>query len=268
MNCLFNLFFFLIGLAVGSFLNLVIFRIRKREGFVFPSSYCFHCGHKLSWKDLVPVLSFVFLRGKCRYCKNSISFQYPLVELVTGIGFLAIFKYLTSNFLIVDFHFYLYLFYLLFCFSSLVVVFVYDLKHFIIPDKIVFPLIGISFLWNLYLYFYSGIVGKEELLLNIFAVLIPTFFFFFIWFFSKGKWLGFGDVKLVVFMGLFLGFPDIFTALFLASLIGAIIGIGLVALKKRKMDSEVPFGPFLVLGTLISFFFGENIVNWYLNLIL
>jgi len=90
-----------------------------------------HCGHKLSWKDLVPVLSFVFLRGKCRYCKNSISFQYPLVELVTGIGFLAIFKYLTSNFLIVDFHFYLYLFYLLFCFSSLVVVFVYERRAFV-----------------------------------------------------------------------------------------------------------------------------------------
>lgn len=260
MNCLFGIFFFLIGLVVGSFLNSVIYRIRTGESIVFPGSHCVYCSHKLSWKDLVPVLSFIFLKGKCRYCKKPLSWQYPLVELSMGLIFFFTFKY----FGFVSGNNFLYLLYVLFCFSSLIVIFVYDLKHFIIPDKVVFPIITISFLWNLQLYF----AGESEVLWNFFAALLSAFFFFSLWFFSKGKWLGFGDVKLVLFMGLFLGFPEILPALFLASLIGAIIGLGLVVFKKKKMSSEIPFGPFLVFGTIVSFFFGSNIINWYFNLIL
>ena len=152
--------------------------------------------------------------------------------------------------------------------------FFFDLKYYIIPDKIIYPAILIVGIWNLV----YGIWGQNtpyairytvyEIRDTIYSALGAAGFFLAIYLISKGKWMGFGDVKLAFLMGLFLGFPKILVALFLAFFIGAIIGIGLILAKKKTLKSEVPFGPFLVAGTFLALFFGEKLISWYLNFFL
>ncbi|MBU3934434.1 prepilin peptidase [Patescibacteria group bacterium] len=251
-----NLFIFLFGLIAGSFLNCVIYRLEKRRSFLKGRSCCPKCSHQLNWYDLMPVFSYLLLRGKCRYCKKSISFQYPLIELATGFLFLAVFnpEYAVRTF------------YLLLVTCLLIIIFIYDLKHYIIPDKIIFPAIAIALFYNLFLLL-TGDYSLARFLNMIYAGFWPALFFFLIFFLSRGKWLGFGDIKLVFFMGIFLGFPEVLAALFLAVFFGGIIGIGLIIAKIKKIKSEIPFGPFLIIGTYLALFFGQDLVNWYLNLI-
>jgi len=251
MEILFSLFIFLFGLFVGSFLNCVIYRLEKKESFLRGRSYCPKCRHKLNWYDLIPIFSFLALAGKCRYCHKKISIQYPLVELATGLIFLLCFLLAP----------YQALFWCgVFCF--LIIIFVYDLKHYIIPDKILLPAILVVFLYNLFFHF-------KFLLFNFLpAAFTAGIFFLMIFLISRGKWLGFGDVKLVFLMGLLLGFPNILVALFLAFFFGAIIGIGLIIFGKKKLKSEIPFGPFLITGTFIAMLWGEELIDWYLGLIL
>ncbi|MFA5730068.1 MAG: prepilin peptidase [Candidatus Paceibacterota bacterium] len=249
---------FIFGLIIGSFLNCVIWRLYKGESFVSGKSYCPHCRHSLGFWDLFPVLSYIFLRGKCRYCKGTISFQYPLIELITATLFSSVFIYLGS---IIS----LGLFFWLTIISFLIVIFVFDLKYFIIPDEVIYPAIFLSIAWLLYSFF-TGTISSHEMILSIFSSLGASLFFFLIWFFSKGTAMGFGDVKLALLIGLLLGFPNTIVALFLGFLLGAIIGSVMILLKKKGLKSEVPFAPFLVAGTIISFFFGSNIVSWYLSL--
>jgi len=235
---LFYLFIFFLGLAVGSFLNCVIYRLETGGSFLGGRSFCPHCRHKLGFWDLIPVLSFLWLRGRCRYCQERISFQYPLVELTVGILFVLIHLNSATAFLayvIVPF---------------LIVIFVYDLKHYIIPDKVIYPVIALVLIFNFSAW--PSALGAAA----FFAAIVLI---------SRGKWMGLGDVKLAFLMGIILGFPNILAALFLAFLAGAIIGIGLIALGRKKMKSEVPFGPFLVTGTLIAMFWGEELINWYLR---
>jgi len=145
--------------------------------------------------------------------------------------------------------------------SFLILIFVYDLKHFIIPDKVVYPAIAITFLYNFIL------SSKFQILNFLVSAVGVAAFFLLIFLISKGKWLGFGDVKLGFLLGLFLGFPKIAVALFISYLVGAIIGIGIIFLKKGTMKTEVPFGPFLIFGTFVALFFGDFLSGWYINLI-
>ena len=258
MNLILSLFIFILGLEVGSFLNVVIYRIHKKESFLKGRSYCPHCLHKLSWYDLIPVLSFIFLKGKCKYCKKSISIQYPLVEIATGALFLAIFKFSGINeFSLLSLQS-LNLVYLLTIVSISIVVFVYDLKHLLISDSLIYSATAIVLLYRL--------IDFQGLKISFLSAVGAMLFFLFIFLISKGRWLGFGDVKLVFFMGLFLSFPNILVALFLSFLIGAIIGVAMIGSKKRTLKSEIPFGPFLITGTYLALFFGEKIINWYMNL--
>ncbi len=234
---------FLFGLVVGSFLNCVIYRLEREESFLKGRSYCPFCKHILNWQDLIPVLSFLFLKGRCRYCQQKISLQYPLVELATGLIFILVI--LTPS----NIYAYAYLL-LMSCF--LIIIFIYDLKHYIIPDKVIYPAIAIALIFNFPFSILSAF-GAAAFFLAI--VLI-----------SRGKWMGVGDIKLAFLMGLVLGFPNILVALFSAFLIGAIIGIGLIAAGKKTLKSEVPFGPFLVTGTFMAIFWGEKLINWYFNL--
>jgi len=232
------LFIFILGLAVGSFLNCVIYRLETGGSFLRGRSFCPHCKHLLGWPDLIPVLSFLILKGRCRYCHQKISPQYPLVELATGILFAA-----TLYFTGVELLYFI-------IGGFLVVIFVYDLKHFIIPDKVIYPAIAIAAICNFSAW--PSALGAAA-------------FFGAIVLISRGKWMGVGDIKLGFLMGLILGFPNILVALFLAFLIGAIIGVGVIISGKKTLKSEVPFGPFLVTGTIISLFWGQKIINWYLN---
>ena len=209
--------------------------------------------------DLFPVLSFVFLGGKCRYCSKKISWQYPLVELATGLVFLVIFLALGFELnLEAGILSWVNLAFLLYITSALVVIFIYDLKHYLIPDKVLFPAIAIALIYNLIFNFYL----VPNFLL---AVAVGAGFFLVIFLISKGKWMGFGDVKLAILMGFLLGYPNIVTALFLAFFFGAIIGVILIVKQNKGLKSEIPFGPFLIIGTFIALFYGNQIIQWYLN---
>jgi len=214
-------------------------------------SFCPKCDHQLSWLDLVPVFSFCFLGGKCRYCNKKISWQYPAVELATAIIFLLILnKFSIWQFFSLAFWFYIV--------SVLIVIFVYDLKHYLIPDKVLFPAIGIAVAYLLvfdFTNFWNGVWGAA----------IGCGFFLLIFLVSQGKWMGFGDVKLAILLGLLLGISKTLVALFLAFCFGAIIGIITIALHKKDLKSEIPFGPFLIFGTFVALFWGDKIINWYLS---
>jgi len=274
---------FLLGLCIGSFLNCFVYRLEQEKS-MKGRSFCPHCKHELNWKDLFPVFSFLFLGGKCRYCRKKISWQYPLVEIATGIIFVLIFL-LSSRALpqqgvaiqsactnLLDCHvasllaMTLSMTFLFYVASSLIIIFIYDLKHYIIPDKVLFPAIIIAFLYLLVENFASLKTLNFFLLGNyVLAATIAAGFFLVIFLLSRGKAMGFGDVKLAVLMGFLLGLPNIFLALFSAFFFGAIIGIILMVYNKKGLKSEIPFGPFLILGTFIAMFWGNQIIQWYLN---
>jgi len=208
--------------------------------------------------DLIPLLSFVLLKGKCRYCKNNISWQYPLVELGTAILFiLGFFKYFNTADLatsvLVSF-----IAYLIYC-SFLIIIFVYDLKHYLILDKIVLPAVLIAFLFN-----FSLGVSLFNLLL---ASIIVAGFFLFQFIVSRGKWIGGGDIRLGFLMGAILGWPNAIVALLLAYVMGSIISLLLIAFKLKKWGDHLPFGTFLSLATVLTILYGTEILNWYINLV-
>jgi leader peptidase (prepilin peptidase)/N-methyltransferase len=218
----------------------------------------------------VPVLSFLLQHGKCRACGKKISWQYPAVEIATASLFLLI---LNSQFSIFNAA------YLAAVASALIVIFVFDLKHYIIPDKIIYPLTGLVFIyrifeflkfnnWNLIENWKLEIENLATLSESLSAAILASSFFAAIYFASRGKWMGFGDAKLAFFMGLFLGWPNILVALFIAFILGGIMGVFLIALRKKSLKSQVPFGPFLVSGTFVAMFWGDQIVRWYLGLIM
>jgi len=256
------LLIFILGLFVGSFLNVLADRLPKEESAIKGRSHCEKCKKELAWFDLIPLLSFIFLKGKCRYCRTSLSFYYPIVELTTGILFAGVFIFIGGayiNFIstinIIN------LIYYLFIASSLIVVFFADLKYGIIPDKIVLPAIIISFLYlilNTYYLIPPHLLSALGAGLFFLALLIVT----------RGKGMGFGDVKFAFLMGLILGFPNIVVALYIAFLTGAIVGCILIIWKRREtFGTVIPFGPFLATGTLLSIFFGNFIVQNFLRVL-
>lgn len=265
---------FLFGLIVGSFLNCIIYRLELKEfkkekrSALRGRSFCPKCGHVLSWLDLIPVLSFFILKGKCRYCDKKISWQYPAVETATALLFLLIFNFQFSIFnqssiLNFDFQIILNTCFLFLISSFLIVIFVFDLKHYIIPDSAIFSAIGIVLIFRILKLIQSSEFRIQN---SILAGIGAAVFFLLIVLITKGKGMGIGDIKLAFFMGLFLGYPAILVALFFSFLIGAIIGVILILLKKKTLKSEVPFGPFLIIGTYSALFWSQEIINWYLKL--
>lgn len=258
---------------MGSFLNVVILRLKKNESITKKRSHCLFCKRKLTWRELIPVISFLFQKGKCFGCGKKIPWQYPLVEFFTGLLFLIGFIYSAPGLpageaggLILSWQFpyiiYNLFLWIIFCF--LIVIFVYDLKYYLVADQIIYPAIIISLLFDIYLWVSSG--QLSVLISSLIASLIAGGFFLIIILISKGKWMGMGDVKIGILMGLILNVPQIFVALFLAFMIGAIVSIILLILKKKNLKSEIPFGPFLVSATLLTLFFGGPLLNWYLGL--
>jgi leader peptidase (prepilin peptidase) / N-methyltransferase len=268
---------FILGLVIGSFLNALLYRTevqqelrpishdRRKVGVTVLKgrSFCPNCGHQLVWQDLFPVISFLLLQGKCRYCKKPISWQYPLVELATAFLFVVLF-WSVKNLLSASFPQGLELLYLWVIGSLLLLIFVYDLKHFLIPDTFVRLSLFVIAAWRLYEAFSVG----QELVPFILASLGSAGFFLAIFLLSKGKAMGFGDVKLALVLGLFLGWPNILVALFVAFVLGALVGLVLIAAKRKGMKSEVPFGPFLIVGTLAAFLWGQELVNLYMSFVL
>lgn len=245
-----RLIIFIFGLAIGSFLNVILSRFYQGESFLGKRSYCPQCKKKISWYDNIPLLSFLFLKGRCRHCQSRISWQYPLVELATGVIFVLLY---------LQFGLTLKFFNLIIFSCFLLIIFIYDLKHYLILDKITIPAMIVAILLNLYL----GLSLWQLIL----AGLVGGGFFLIQFLISSGRWIGGGDIRLGFLMGLMLAWPMLLVALFLAYLLGAVIGIILIAAGRKKMSSQIPFGTFLTLATFLTFLFGPQLLDWYLNLI-
>lgn len=242
------------GALVGSFLNVCIFRLPKEESIIWPGSHCPHCKNAIKFYDNIPVVSYFLLRGRCRYCKGSISLQYPLVEGITA---------LSSLFLVIKFGPSLsYLFYFAFV-AALIVITVIDLYHQIIPDVISLPGIGVGLLASLLIpqiTLFNSVIG---ILLGGGSLFIVATFYQ--WLFKR-EGMGGGDIKLLGMIGAFLGWKAVLLTILLSSLIGSVTGIMIMVLKGKDFKYAIPFGPFLSLGAVISLFYGEEIVRWYLYL--
>ena len=251
---------FIFGLVIGSFLNVVIWRLHAGESILTGRSHCPKCRHVLGPLELIPVLSFLAQKGKCRHCGKSISWQYPLVELSTAILFL--FAYLPHDLRVTAYNFFL-LARTWFIIATLMVIFVSDLKYYLIPDKIIYPAAAVV-LMTLPL-IYGGEISWAGLFDPLIAGVLGGGFFLLQYILSKGKWIGGGDIKLGALMGLILGLGGLGVALFSAYVVGAAVGLILVASRKKTMKSQVPFGTFLAAGTIFAMFFGTSILNWYLN---
>ncbi|MCF6465640.1 prepilin peptidase [Clostridium sp. Cult2] len=243
---------FLLGIIIGSFLNVCIYRIPKGESIVFPSSHCPGCSTPLKWYDLVPVLSFLFQGGKCRYCGENISPRYPIVELLDGIIFITLYFILGFN---LDFIFYAFLF------SLLIIITFIDLDYQIIPNILVILILLGSIIYKLLNLLLYGI--PLNLFNGLMGLTISGLIFLIILIVSKGG-MGGGDVKLIGVLGFILGVPKIFLNIFLSFLIGGIISIFLLGFKIKGRKDPIPFGPFITLAFTITLFWGNRIIDWYI----
>lgn len=246
---------FLLGASVGSFLNVLIYRLPKREKIVFTRSICPICSHQLSFFDLIPVFSFFLLKGRCRYCRGKISFQYPLVEIITGLLFLFSFIQLSSQFSIFSLKFIILLLRDCFFIAVMIFIFIYDLKYMLIEDIVVIPAIVIIFLLNL-------LIGRPFSLI-IFGGIIGLSFFLIQYFLTNKKGLGEGDLRVGLLIGVMFPFSKILITLFTSYLLGGIISLFLLISGKKKFFSRIPLGPFLALGSLLTLFFGEKIISFF-----
>ena len=250
------LFTFIFGLIVGSFLNVLILRYHTGRP-ISGRSGCMSCGKKLSWYELLPVVSFFLQHGRCRGCKSKISWQYPIVEVLTGVMFVLITWYFgaTPGLMI---------FYWLLATVS-IFIFAYDWRHQIIPDSATVILLFLAILRVLF--FGPGVLDSVITGIGFFLV------FWSLWYFSGGRWLGFGDAKLVFVLGLLLGWQQGIVALCLAFWLGAIVGLGMIAIsragklikntRRYTIKSEIPFAPFLLIGVWLSIILQINEIFFF-----
>jgi len=277
MELLILLSLFILGLAVGSFLNVLIYKLEgKKRKNLRGRSFCPECGEAISWYDNVPVVSWLLLGGKCRKCQKKISIQYPLVELFTSLvfvllGYTFLFPLLTHTPVILSEAKNLIpiinLIFWLFFSSTLIVIFAYDLKHKVIPNEAIYT----GYLAALFFIVFNAFGAKSQgvaYLVDHVAAGASAFVIFMLIAIVGGKIfkqsaMGGGDIKLVLFIGLILGLSGTSVALYFAFTLGAVVGVLTLLTRKKKMNSQIPFGPFLVLGCLASLFFGEKIISFY-----
>lgn len=234
----------LLGLVVGSFLSMLIPRLHFEEkGIFFGRSHCANCKKTLAGRDLVPFFSYLINLGRCRFCKKKISLFYPVIELTTAFAFAALYFYDPSIEVLIP---------NLVNFSILIFIFFYDLRFKEIHDAVMIPGIILAFLFSIV----SGNLGDASI-----GAMIGFIFFGLQYWVSKGRWIGIGDLRIGVFMGLILGWERMLLALFLGYILGSLIGIALIIKNKANMKTALPLGPFLVAGTVISFFFAEELIG-------
>jgi prepilin signal peptidase PulO-like enzyme (type II secretory pathway) len=266
MNLFFGIFIFIFGTCWGSFANVLIDGTENKKS-IKGRSKCDFCGYQLNWLDNIPILSFLFLKGRCRKCHKKLSWQYPLVEFLTGVVFLTTFVVLQGTNLFetnsLSLSNYLNLIYYLGVVYLLWIILVWDFKYMIIPDFLIITGIIATLIYQLYriAFLDSNWLFLGELFLG--GLLLGGFFGILYWF-SKGKWIGGGDVKLGFWLGLLLGYKLIYFLLLIAYTSGALVALGFLFLGSKKMKSEIPFGPFLVLATYLVIFYQDFILKiWY-----
>ena len=242
-NIIYAIITFIYGIFIGSFLNVCIYRIPKKESVVVIRSHCMNCGKNIKWYDLVPIFSFLILGGKCRYCKTKLSAQYPLIEFLNGIGYAIII--LIRGFDLVS----------ILCFSSLLALSVIDFRTFEIP-----------FAFNVFI----GVLGIIKLLTDlshwyeyVIGAICVSGFLYLLYLITKGRGIGGGDIKLMAAAGLLIGWKLIILSLGLGCVIGSIIHI--ILMKVQDKDRVLAFGPYLSIGIFISMLCGNQIIDWYIN---
>jgi prepilin signal peptidase PulO-like enzyme (type II secretory pathway) len=251
-------FAFIFGLLLGSFINCLAWRLYKEET-ILGRSYCPKCLKQLDWFDNIPLFSFLMLKGKCRHCSKKISWQYPLVELVTGLLFAAAY---------VNFFGYSWWFLLKIAIVILVLVlvFIFDFRWYLIPVSFLLWVGGVLAVLGFFSYPYG--LGAYIIALLI-SVITASLFFAIQYWITKGKGIGEGDIWLGAFLGIvFVNLSELIVAVLSAYFIGSIFGLILIALKKKKLSGKLPLGVFLTLGAVISIFFGHDIAYWYWGLFL
>lgn len=247
---------FIVGSAVGSFLNVVMDRIIS-GGTILGRSYCDHCKSPLSPFDLVPIVSFIGLGARCRYCKKRISWQYPIVEASCAVLFTLAVYVLTVNGLLS----FAYLIFWFFLIAILVVVAVIDFRFSLIPTTFVF-------FASLIALFFSYFLNPSAIFVeNVLAAFAAALFFLVIVVLTRGRGMGQGDIVLGFLMGMVLGFTGTIVALFLAFMFGALVAILLLAIGRKKLGQTVPFAPFLVLGFLASLFWAGQLIDLYFGML-
>jgi leader peptidase (prepilin peptidase)/N-methyltransferase len=255
MNIYVPLFIFIFGLVIGSFLNVVIYRLPRHESIVEPGSHCPSCGKPIKPYDNIPVLSYIILRGKCRYCHAVISPRYPVVELLTGFIFVLVYlKYgLSIDTLVL----------LILCASLIAITFI-DIDHRIIPDKISYPGTIIGFLSSFFVSINNPINAIIGMLVGS-GILFLTAFLYKA--FTGIEGMGMGDVKLMAMIGAFLGWEAAIFTVIISAFIGSLIGIGFILFAGKGKRYAIPYGPFISVSVVIYLFYGKFLIDIYLRMI-
>lgn len=274
---------FLLGLCLGSFANALVWRVHEQAeesekkksdqkrlqelSITKGRSMCPNCNHELKAKDLIPVLSWLSTGGKCRYCGKKVSVQYPLVELSTAIVFVASYVWWPAGFGVRSSEFVVFGLWLLIV-TGLMALLVYDLRWYLLPNRIIYPLTVLVGLLAL-VQVATATEPLQAVTETALAVIIGGGLFYVLFQVSKGKWIGGGDVKLGWLLGLILGTPgNALLMIFVAALLGTIVSLPLLVNQKLKRSSVIPFGPFLIIGAFIAMLFGPEIIDWYLHSLL
>lgn len=266
MNWLLPSLVFLWGLSLGSFINVLVYRLPRGKSVVMPRSACPACAAPIKWFDNIPLLSFIRLRARCRNCGARISWRYPILELLTGILFVWVHFYVlgtSRDLILVPFYWY-------FC-ASLVALSAIDLEHYIIPDRINYPLVVVGLaLAALYPEHLGGGSLSAGLRLSGAGLVVGAGALYLIRLLGRGLFkkeaMGMGDVKLLAAVGAWQGWQSALLAIFLGAAAAAVVGLLMIAAKKARWQSKLPFGPYLALGSLATLFYGSSLIHWYLGL--
>lgn len=251
----------LLGLCLGSFVDALVWRFHKKKDFLRARSQCVNCGHKLAGKDLIPIFSWLWLRGRCRYCRKPISVQYPLVELTMAAVFVLSYalwpQYLAGG------QWLLFITWLLVSVGLLALA-VYDIRWMLLPNKILYPTFFVALAGRLaYILFYSEDIAHNLWLLAL-SILVTSGLFGLIYVASAGRAIGFGDVRLGLISGTVLADPlQGLLMIFVASVLGTLFVLPALVKGQKNFTSKVPYGPFLILATFIVLIFGPSIIDWY-----
>ena len=243
------------GLVIGSFLNVVIYRLPRGESIVYPPSHCPNCEKEIKPYDNIPVISYIILGGKCRYCKAKISIRYFLIEILTALVFLIMYLNFKDNII--------YCIFSIIFFSIMIILAFIDFEHMILPDELT---LGGAVLFFVYSFFNPYLSTKESITAGIGGALFFALLYFFYLKVRKIEALGFGDVKMMLMIGFFLGIKKTIIMVFISSFLGLIVGLFFIIFKKKTMQFAMPFGTFLSIGSLLSFLYSEKIFNLLINL--
>lgn len=241
--------FIILGLLIGSFLNVLIYRVPRGEDFMFSRSHCTSCGYVLKWYDLIPLLSYIAIGGKCRKCKTKISIMYPLVELINALAYGFIYYINGLN---------VFSLLCMLMFSTLLVISIIDYKEMIIPNEFIIFILIVAIAYTVY---------DGNYLSHIIGFFIVSVILLIINILSKGG-IGMGDVKLMAVGGLLVGTANVLASFVIASVVAALIGVLLLLSKKKKRDAKIPFGPFLAFGLMAVLLFGNEIISMYFDLLM